>query len=118
MVVLQPTATFDLVIDISDRDSALVQAGQSGHVFFRGLSDETFDFETLSTATQTVEPTTGEMRTLVRARVLDADQADLLVGLSGFAKIETRTAPRIVGLTRPLVDYVRLTLWKTLGFTF
>ncbi|MCF2872358.1 hypothetical protein L0664_14885 [Octadecabacter sp. G9-8] len=118
VVVLQPKAMFDLLIDVSDRDSALVQAGQSGHVFFRGLSDETYPFETLSTATLTTVPETGETRSVVRARILGADQSDLLVGLSGFAKIETRTAPRIVGLTRPLVDYIRLTLWKTLGFTF
>lgn len=118
VVTLQPTSTFDLMIDVAPQDSALVQPGQTGHVFFRGLSDETFDLEVLSTATQIVDPDTGEMRMMTRARLKSSDQTGLLVGMSGFAKIETRTAPRIVGLTRPLMNYVRLTLWKTLGFTF
>ncbi len=118
IVTLQPTQAFDLVIDIAPQDSVRVIPGQTGHVFFRGLSDETFGFEILSTPTQTLHPETNEMRHQVRARITDAQQSDLLVGLSGFAKIETRTAPRIVGLTRPVVDYVRLFLWKNLGFTF
>lgn len=118
IVTLQPTSRFDVMIDLAPQDSALVQAGQTGHVFFRGLSDETFDLTVLSAATQIADPDTGEMRMMTRARLVDGDQADLLVGMSGFARIETRSAPRIVGLTRPIVNYVRLTLWKTLGFTF
>lgn len=118
VVTFQPTAAFDVLIDVAPADAALLEIGQTGHVFFRGLSDETFPLEIISAPTQTVNPDTGETRDQVRARLMTDGQADLLVGLSGFAKIETRTAPRIVGLTRPLVDYMRLLVWKTLGFTF
>ncbi|QEE37548.1 efflux RND transporter periplasmic adaptor subunit (plasmid) [Octadecabacter sp. SW4] len=118
VVALQPMSGFDVLIDVAPSDAALIEVGQTGHVFFRGLSDETFPLEVVSAPTQTTNPDTGETRTQVRARLMEAGQADLLVGLSGFARLEIRTAPRIVGLTRPLVDYMRLLAWKTLGFTF
>lgn len=117
IVTLQPLQTFDLMIDIAPQDSARVQSGQTGHVFFRGLSDATYAFETLSEPFQVIAPDTGEQRSQVRARLMAEHQSDLLVGLSGYARINTRTAPRIVGLTRPIADYLRLQLWKHLGFT-
>ena len=67
---------------------------------------------------QVQAPDSPTPRLQIKARIAAEDQSDLVHGLEGFAKIDTGQAPRIVGLTRPLREYLRVSLWKYLGITF
>lgn len=113
---LQPTAAFEIDIDVAPFDGAIIKPGQKGVVYFRG--SETYAFELVTGAVQVVDAESSQPRLQARARLLAKDQSKLLVGLSGYAKIDTGTSPRVYGLLRPAIEYVRLSAWKYLGLTF
>jgi hypothetical protein len=118
VITLQTSEGFDVTIDVNPTDAALLAVGQTGNVQFRGVSTTLYPITVLSTPVQVEDPNSPTPVLQVKARIAAADQSDLVTGLNGFAKIDTGRAPRIVGLTRPLRDYIRVSLWKYLGFTF
>ena len=114
---LQPTSKFDISLEIARSDAVLIKKGQTGLVYFRGLNDDQFGFEITSLPARIVDQSNGQERLLVTASLNGAGQERLLVGLSGYAKIDTGLAPRIWGLVRPVIEYVRFSIWKNTGFS-
>ncbi len=112
---IQDELQFDLLVKIAGLDAPLISVGQTGEVYFRGLSDETFEIEVVSQPVLREDQQTAETFLEVRARVVDGAQQKLLVGLSGFVKVEVGREPNFIALSRYAVEYVRLFLWKYLG---
>lgn len=115
---IQPQAKFDIDIEIAPIDAARVKPGQTGVVYFRGLSSEIYTFELKTGAIQVLNPDTKQTRLQARASLTTTDQSRLLVGLEGYAKVETGSYPRIYGWARPALEHVRLSAWKYLGLSF
>jgi hypothetical protein len=118
VITLQDSDGFDVTIDVKPADAARLSAGQTGTILFRGLGSEKHQLTLLSSPVQVEDPNTQIPIIQVKARIETKDQTDLITGLTGFAKIDTGSAPRIVGLSRPLREYLRVSLWKYLGITF
>ena len=112
---IQDNGQFDLLIEVAGLDAPLIAIGQIGQVYFRGLSDEIYAIEVVSKPVLRQDQNSGETYLELRVRITDGDQSKLLVGLSGFAKIEVGREPNIIALTRYAVEYVRLFAWKYLG---
>jgi len=112
---IQDDETFDLLIEVAGLDAPMIAVGQIGQVYFRGLSDEIYGLEVVSKPVLRQDQNSGETYLELRVRITDDDQSKLLVGLSGFAKIEVGREPNIVALTRYATEYVRLFAWKYLG---
>lgn len=112
---IQDIQTFDLLIEVAGLDAPLIAIGQPGQVYFRGLSDKIYTIEVIAKPVLRQDQNSGDTYMELRVRITDGDQSKLLVGLSGFAKIEVGREPNIVALTRYAVEYVRLFAWKYLG---
>lgn len=112
---IQDNEKFDLLIEVAGLDAPLITIGQVGQVYFRGLSDEIYAIDVVTKPVLRQDQNSGETYLELRVSITDGDQSKLLVGLSGFAKIETGQEPNIVALTRYAVEYVRLFAWKYLG---
>ena len=118
IVTLQNNGKHDIIIEVKHADAARLKAGQKGRVTFRGLSVRNYDFTVLSAPVLSPNPNGPTPVLQIVARLNSPDQSDLINGLNGFAKIDTGEAPRIVGLTRSLREYIRVNLWTYLGITF
>ena len=114
---LQPTKKFDISLEIALSDAILIKKGQTGLVYFRGLNDDQFGFKITSLPARIVDQSNGQERLLVTASLNGAGQERLLVGLSGYAKIETGSALRIWGMVRPILEYIRFSIWKNTGYS-
>jgi len=112
---VQPEAKFNLTVTVAETDALWLAVGQEGLVYFSGLNDRTYRLKTLTTPVRTVDEASGQASLVLQAQILDPDQGDLLVGLSGYTRIETGEGTRLYGLVRPAISYVRLALWKHLG---
>ena len=115
IVTLQNNGKHDIIIEVKHADAARLKAGQKGRVTFRGLSVRNYDFTVLSAPVLSPNPNGPTPVLQIVARL---NSPDLINGLNGFAKIDTGEAPRIVGLTRSLREYIRVNLWTYLGITF
>ena len=118
VISLQNEATFDLLIEVKPADAARVKIGQVGRVNFRSIGGRRYGFEIVTVPIQIQNPTGTGVVLQTKARLVDEDQTKLIPGLTGYAKIETGRAPRVVGITRPFRDYLRVMLWKYLGIAF
>lgn len=112
---IQDVIEFDLLVEIAGLDAPIINVGQVGQVYFRGLSNEVYRIEVMSKPVLRQDQQTGETYLELRAKITDGAQEKLLVGLSGFIQIEVGHEPNIVALTRYAVEYVRLFAWKYLG---
>ena len=113
---LQPSQIFEAQVDVNPVDAALLQAGQIGEIFFKGLPGQIFNIETQGVPVLGPAPDGQSLALKIEVKVLDDDQSALIPGLSGYAKIHVGEAPRFYGLFRKLSDYVRFNIWKILGF--
>jgi biotin carboxyl carrier protein len=116
LAMIQPEARFVTALTVARVEAPLLQPGQRGSVWFRGISGQTWDFEILSAPMQRVDPTTGEETLVAQARIPGSDQARLFAGLAGFARIETGETVRIAALTRYAREYLRMKLWTWFDF--
>ena len=112
---LQDAARFVMRAKLADSDARMITEGQRASLAFRGISATDFQASVASAPIRRSDPETGQSTLMVTLDVADADQSALMVGLSGFARIDTGTAPRIVGLTRSMRDYLRTTAWTWFG---
>ena len=115
---LQSDLNFDVRIDVVPRDASRLEAGQSGKVSFRGLGSEEYAIITKGAPIQTADPQTGNIQLLIMAEIQDGPHPELIVGLEGYARIETGRAIRAFNLSRQFIEYLRTVTWKYLGFTF
>lgn len=122
--VLKPVGSFiaevqigdamHVTLTVADGDAALLRADQTGELMVRGVVDRRYPVRLLGApvARTTAE---GERELVVMAEVLGDADPQLFKGLSGYARIDTGTLPRIADWLRPLYEYLRLTAWKFLG---
>jgi multidrug resistance efflux pump len=112
---VQPQAAFQITLDLASLDAPPIQPGQIGSVWFRGMSGEEFEFEVIQPAVYTFDEAAQTDRLVARGALRGGDQDRLIVGLSGFAKVEIGQAPRIQVLSRYVFEYAREKLWLYLN---
>ena len=101
------------LLSLSAIDAPLVRNGAEGTFVLRGISDRSWPIVVVEDPIASRQED-GNTVLLVSAEVTNAD-ADLFKGLTGIARIELGEAARLVVLTRPLVEWIRLTAWEKLG---
>lgn len=110
LMTLAPANQYRLVVEVDERDIALIKLTQNGHLVLSALPDRQF-----AISVQRVTPVAvvkeGANVFEVEARI---DSADLQIqpGLEGVAKIDTGQRPLISVLTNRLRQWLHLSLWK------
>ena len=79
------------------------------------MSSEDFTFDVSQPAVHLFDETSQSTRLVARGVLQTGPQERLIVGLSGYAKVEIGTAPRITVLTRYVTEYMREKLWLYLN---
>lgn len=115
VVLIQEAAQFSLNLNVLRVDAPMITPGQEGEVYFRGIAGESFPFRVTSPVLIERNPETGEEALTARAVIEAEDQSRLLAGLSGYARIETGTTPRVLNFGRYAVEYIKVQAWTYLG---
>lgn len=118
VAVVQPRAVFSAKLTVSRVDAPLLQRGQQGEIWFRGLSDRSWPVETETPVVLETAPDGSTENLILRARLLDDDQQQLFAGLAGFARIEVGQQMRVRVLSRYATEYIRGKAWIWFGLTF
>lgn len=118
IAVVQPEARFILRLIVSRVDAPLLQPGQTGEVWFRGISGQTWPLTVTAPGQHEVSPETGDEQLVFYARLNGENQEDLFVGLAGFANIETGRAMRAKVLGRYVIEYLRMKAWTWFDLQF
>lgn len=116
IAVVQPENRYAARLKIARVDAPLLQVGQSGEIWFRGISGQEWQLNVTSAPSLTVDPTTGEEELTLKAELLGQDQARLFAGLTGFARIEAGEQMRALVLSRYAREYIRMKLWTWFDF--
>ena len=101
-------------LSIPVADGALVSAGMTGSLVVSGLAGASFPVKVLEDPIMS-EDRDGRRALSVLAAVEAPADHELLKGLTGFARLDAGTAPRIWAWARPAADYLRFAAWKYLG---
>lgn len=101
-------------LTLAGGDGRLVTRGMTGDVVVRGLVDRTFPIEILEDPQANLDEAGGQVVTVL-AKVDAPEDARLIKGLTGFARIDAGTERRIWVWTRPIVEFLRLRTWMYLG---
>jgi hypothetical protein len=115
VATIQTGPGFRLSLKLARMDASLVTPGMTGVAYFRGLGGRSYQIKVITPATVLTDPKTGAETVEAVAEVTDPDAADLIVGLSGYARLDGVTAPRIVSYSRYVVEFVRVRAWTYLG---
>ncbi len=118
VAIIQPEASFNVMLTVSRVDAPLLATDQSGEVWFRGIADRVWRISTETPVTSTVNPQTGAESLTVRARITDERQDALFGGLAGFAKIDAGETVRAKVLGRYALEYLRTKAWIWFGLSF
>ena len=98
-------------------DARRLSRGMTGEARFRGLAAR-YPVELLTPPALVKDGPNGAERLEVIGRITGGDRAALLAGLSGYARIQGETAPRIVGMSHYLIEYLRTVSWTYLGLSW
>lgn len=107
-----PLDDWRVVLQVDERDTALVQLGQSGRIVLTTLPGQPFDF-TVRRVTAVSTAKDGRNFFRVEARIAQPD-ARLRPGLEGVAKVEIGESPALLAWTRHFRQWLRVTLWEHL----
>ena len=118
VVTIQTGAGFRMVLNLSRVDARFVVPGVTGSVYFRGLGGRSYAIRVLTPAAIVVDQRTGAESVQALAEVIAEDQRQLIVGLAGYARLDGPTAPRIVGVTRDVTEFIKVRLWTYLGLHY
>jgi Barrel-sandwich domain of CusB or HlyD membrane-fusion/GAF domain len=110
LMTVAPSNLYRLVIEVDERDIALLNVKQSGQLVLSALSDKTLDIE-VARITPVAVVKDGLNVFEVEAQ-LKTNHSLIQPGLEGVAKIETGTHPLIAVLTNRLRQWVSVSLWK------
>lgn len=116
IVAIQTSDAINMRLRVSRMDANLVRPDMAGRVYLRGLAERSFALTVLSPATVREDPQTRTETVEAMAEVI-APQG-VIVGMSGFARLDGPTAPRIVGLGRYAMEFLREETWTILGLKF
>lgn len=115
---IQPDERYSATLTFSRVDAPLIQPGQTGKIYFRGLSDRVYDFTVLTPVFVKTDPDQGSERLVAWARIEESNDHHLISGLSGFAQVEAGRSLRIVNYTRYIREYLKVKAWTYLGLHF
>jgi multidrug resistance efflux pump len=110
LMTIAPSNQYRLVIEVDERDIALLKLKQQGQLVLSALSDKTLDIE-VTRITPVALVKDGLNIFEVEAQV-KANDALIQPGLEGVAKINTGTHSLIAVLTNRLRQWVSVSLWK------
>jgi hypothetical protein len=110
LMTIAPSNQYRLVIEVDERDIALLKIKQQGQLVLSALSDKTLDIE-VTRITPVALVKDGLNVFEVEAQV-KANDALIQPGLEGVAKINTGTHSLIAVLTNRLRQWVSVSLWK------
>jgi multidrug efflux pump subunit AcrA (membrane-fusion protein) len=113
VVQLQTTDAMRVAMELSRLDARMVAPDMTGTAYFRGLSQRNFNVTVLSPPSVSIDPNSGAERIVTAARV-DEPQG-LIVGMTGFLRLQGPDAPRIVGYGRYVAEFIREKSWTYLG---
>lgn len=109
LMVLSPSDSFRLIVEVDETDIAAVKPGQRGQLALAARPEQPLSF-----TTRRIVPvaTAADGRNYFEVEAaLDAPQPDLRPGLSGIAKIEAGQRPLAWLLLHRAADWLRLALW-------
>jgi multidrug resistance efflux pump len=109
---IAPLSDYRVVLKVDERHIADIERRQGGHLVLSSLPDTSFPFEvTRLTAIATAEGGINYFR--VEGRLLETRQA-LRPGMEGVGKVVTGYRPLLWVWMQPVVDWLRLWLWRWL----
>jgi multidrug efflux pump subunit AcrA (membrane-fusion protein) len=110
LMTVAPSNQYRLVIEVDERDIALLNLKQTGQLVLSALPDKTLNIE-IARITPVALVKDGLNVFEVEAQLTGSD-ALVQPGLEGVAKIETGSKPMISVLTNRLRQWVSVSLWK------
>jgi len=110
LMTLAPNDGYRLILDVDERDVSELQPGQRGQLALGALPSRRIDFQVVR-ITPVATASDGRNSFEVEAR-LDEVLPAMRPGLRGVAKVETGTRSVLGIVARPLVDWLRLALWR------
>lgn len=113
VVQLQTSPDMQVRLELSRMDARLIKPGMNGTAYFRGLSQKAFDVAIAAQPAAIANPETGETRIETKADVAGAD--GLIVGMTGYLRLNGPDAPRYVSYSRYVAEFVREKSWTYLG---
>jgi hypothetical protein len=109
---IAPLSAYRVILEVDERDIAYVRVGQSGELALAGIPDQGLRF-----AVKQITPasTAQDGRNYFRVEAqLDDSSARLRPGMEGVGKIGVGERKLVWIWTHPLVDWLRLWLWRLL----
>lgn len=113
VALLQTSDAMQVQIELSRMDARLVTPDMAGTAYFRGLSQRLFDVEVVLQPAAFTHRETGRSTIETKASVAAPD--GLIVGMTGFVRLNGPQAPRYVSFSRYVAEFVREKLWTYLG---
>ena len=110
---LQTSDAMGVRMELSRMDARLVTPGMTGTAYFRGLSQQSFDVAVTEPPSLYVDPNDG--RSIIESKANVAAPDGLIVGMTGFLRLEGPQAPRYVGYSRFVAEFIREKSWTYLG---
>lgn len=118
VVAVQTDTAFLMALTPSRVDARRIGTDMTGTARFRGLSGEDFDVQVLTPPALVRDAASASERMEVTARLNGKGSNRLMAGLTGYARLEGKTSPRILGLSHYLIEYLRTWTWTWLGLRF
>ncbi|MEM8790524.1 MAG: HlyD family efflux transporter periplasmic adaptor subunit [Pseudomonadota bacterium] len=109
---LAPLQSYRVQLSVDETDLDEVVVGQSGGLVLSALPNQQYDVE-VTQITPVFEAREGKNVALVEAEIRGTGEA-IRPGMSGVAKIGVEERLLIDIWTRPLIDWIRLSLWRWL----
>jgi multidrug resistance efflux pump len=110
LMTLAPHDGYRLILDVDERDVSELQPGQRGQLALGALPSSRIDFQVVR-ITPVAVTSEGRNSFEVEGR-LEGELPAMRPGLRGVAKVDTGTRSLLGIVTRPIVDWLRLALWR------
>ena len=107
---LSPLTGYRVVMVVDERDIAELQVGQSGQVVFTSLPEQPYDI-TVEVITPVAVQVQGRNGFRVEAAIA-GDLDRLRPGMTGVGKVSVEQRPLLAIWLHPILDWLRLTLWR------
>lgn len=107
---IAPLETFRVILQVDERDIGYVAQGQEGNLLLTSLAADSFSFN-VKKVTPVATAADGRNHFRVEADVR-ASAIQLRPGMEGIGKVFVDRRSLIAIWTRPLIEWLRMTLWK------
>jgi len=107
---IAPLDAYRISLEVEERDLDQVTLGQTGQVVLSSLPNQGFPFE-VTQITPRMEAADGRNFAIVEANLTEIGE-EIRPGMRGVAKIEVEERPLIQIWTQPIIDWMRLAIWR------